>query len=102
MVEKFRVKLHHRDTEDTEVAQRNPRTMTPRDKPLLLDSCRKCALDPYTFLVLVREATANAFFCFVRKTSARDEVRWFIRFGASGFADDMQVFQVPLAPRANP
>src|ERR1044072_6970024 len=34
----------------------------PADKPLLSDSCRQCAIDPYTlFLVVVGEAAANSF-----------------------------------------
>jgi hypothetical protein len=33
VVDEFRVKPHHRDTEDTEVAQRNPRTRTFCAKP---------------------------------------------------------------------
>src|SRR5215204_4855238 len=34
VVDEFRVKPHHRDTEDTEVAQRNPRTRTLCGKPM--------------------------------------------------------------------
>src|SRR4029079_2963991 len=34
VVDEFRVKPHHRDTEDSEVAQRNPRTRTFCAKPL--------------------------------------------------------------------
>jgi len=78
----------------------------PRDKPPLGQLSEVYPRPLHVLLVLalvlVREAAANSFPCFVRKTSARDEVRWFVSFGTSCFADDMQVFQVPLAPRTNP
>ena len=56
----------------------------------------------HVVLVLISEAAANSFSCFVRKTIARYEVRWLGSFGTSCFADDIEMFHVPLAPRANP
>jgi len=76
----------------------------PQDKPLL--SCTVVASGLWNLtrvvLVLVCEAAANSFSCLVRKTSTGHQVGWLISFGASCFADDVQMFHVPLAPRTNP
>ena len=67
MVDEFRVKTHHRVTEDTEVAQRNPSTRTFEAKPECAD---EAAIDPRlqsrcaaTFqCLLIRSANQSAIF----------------------------------------
>src|SRR6185369_11586896 len=55
VVDEFRVKPHHRDTEDTEVAQRNLRTRTFCAKP----SDRLCLKNPKSFLARVSTGSGS-------------------------------------------
>lgn len=53
-------------------------------------------------LVWVGETATNAFSCLVRKAWSRRKVRCFSSLGTSCVADEMQVFEVPLAPGTDP
>jgi len=77
--------------------------MQATHKPLPLPQLSELWSEPYRdYLVLVREVASNPFPCLVGKTRTRKILGRFIAFGASRFADDLQMLHVPLAPRADP
>ena len=56
----------------------------------------------WVVLVLVGEPAADAFACFVREATARDQIGGFVGFGPRCLSHDVQLFEIPLAPHTNP